>query len=86
MEKYDIQKGDIVQINPDHRFGKMLVVCTEPKSFGCQGYLVSPYNFHATRFKGAAYIRVEFKNFEYVGKAPWDCLQDEHDISDKNID
>lgn len=72
LEKYDIKKGDVVQLNPEHKFGGMLVVCEEPKSFGCQGYLMSQFNFEgATRFKGVAYVIVDFKQFEYVGKIHW---------------
>jgi hypothetical protein len=72
VEKYDIQVGDVVQLIPEHKFGGMLVVCTEPKSWGCQGYLMSQFSFGgATRFKGVAYLRPEFKDFEYVGKIQW---------------
>lgn len=71
MEKYDIQVGDVVQLKPEHKFGGMLLVCTEPKSFGCQGYLVSHYEFEAVRYRGVAYLRANFEDFEYVGKIQW---------------
>jgi len=72
MEKYDIKEGDVLQLKPEHQFGGMLVVCTEPKSFGCQGYLMSQFNFEgATRFEGVAYVRPSFEDFEYVGKIHW---------------
>lgn len=72
MEKYDIKQGDVLQINPDHpKFPGFLVVCDEPKVFGCQGYLLSQFNFEATRFQGVAYVRVKFEEVEYVGKIQW---------------
>ena len=67
MEKIELEVGDVVQLNPEHQFAGMLVVVTEPKSFGCQGYLMSQFNFEATRFKGVAYVRPKFEEFEYVG-------------------
>lgn len=72
MEKYDIQKGDVLQLKPDHpKFPCFLIVCTAPKSWGCQGYLMSQFNFEATRFQGAAYLRAKFEQMEYVGKIQW---------------
>lgn len=72
MEKRELEIGDVVQLHPEHKFAGMLVVVTEPKSFGCQGYLMSQFNFEgATRFKGVAYVRPEFKDFEYVGRLQW---------------
>jgi hypothetical protein len=72
MEKKELAVGDIVQLRPDHKFGGMLVVVTEPKAFGCQGYLMSQFNFDgAVRFQGVAYVRPEFEDFEYVGRMHW---------------
>ncbi len=47
------------------------MVCDEPKSWGCQDYLMSQFNFEATRFQGVAYVRPKFEEFEYVGKIQW---------------
>lgn len=80
MEKYDIQVGDVVQLKPEHKFGGMLVVCTEPKEFGCQGYLMSQHEFEAVKFKGVAYVRPKFEDFEYVGKIQW--LYDRTDLEE----
>jgi len=71
MEKRDLSYGDVVQLNPDHQFGGMLLVVSEPKSFGCQGYLLAPDNFDAVRFKGKAYLRLKWEDMEYVGKLYW---------------
>ena len=72
MEKYDIQKGDVLQLSPYHpKFPGLLVVCTDPKPWGCQGYLMSQFNFEAVRFKDVAYVRPRFEDMEYVGKIQW---------------
>ena len=72
MEKRELFIGDILQLKPDYpNFGGMLVVCTEPKEFGCQGYLLSSRNFKATRFKNRAFVRPKFENMEYVGHLRW---------------
>ncbi len=71
MEKTELQIGDVVQLRPEHKFGGFLVVVTEPKDWGCQGYLMSQYEVEATRFKGVAYLRPRFEEFEFVGKLHW---------------
>jgi hypothetical protein len=50
MKKIQLEYGDVVQLKPEHKFSGMLVVVTEPKSWGCQGYLMSQCNFEAIRF------------------------------------
>ena len=71
MEKRDLEVGDVVQLKPEHKFGGMLVVVTDPNPWGCQGYLMSQFNFEACRFKGVAYLRPKFEDFEYVGQLHW---------------
>jgi hypothetical protein len=72
MEKRDLQVGDVVQLSPENKFSGMLVVVTEPTPWGCQGYLMSQFNFEgATRYKGVAYVRPRFEDFEYVGRLNW---------------
>lgn len=72
MEKRDLQEGDLLQLNPHHEnFGGMLIVVTEPKSWGCQGYLMASRNFEATRYKGRAYLRAKFEEMEYIGRLEW---------------
>ena len=71
MEKRELQKGDVLQLKPDHKFGGMLVVVEEPKSFGCQGYLMSSRDFDAVKFKGRAFVRPKFEDMEFVGRLYW---------------
>ena len=72
MEAPNLERGDVVQLNPDHsRFPGFLVVVTEPKEWGCQGYLMGHLPFEATRYKGVAYVRPKFEDFQYVGQIPW---------------
>ena len=72
MQKTTLKIGDVVQLNPDHpKFPGFLVVVTDPKEFGCQGYLMGHLPFEAVRYKGVAYVRPRFEEFEYVGKIQW---------------
>jgi hypothetical protein len=71
MEKRDLKIGDLLQIKREHKFGGFLVVVTDIKSFGCQGYLMSAYDFKAARYNGRAYVRVNFEEVEYVGHLEW---------------
>lgn len=71
MEKTPLKVGDVVQLNPSHKFSGMILVVTEPKDFGAQGYLMSQFNFEAVRFNNVAYLRVKFEDIEYVGKIAW---------------
>ena len=80
MEKIDLKIGDVVQLKPDHDFGGMLVVVTEPKEWGCQGYLMSQFNFEAVRYKGVAFVRPKFEDFEYIGKIQWIYESKEDDV------
>ena len=71
MEPMELKVGDVVQLSPGHKFACMIVVVTEPKEWGCQGYLMSQFNFEAVRFKGVAFVRPKFEDIEYVGKIQW---------------
>lgn len=72
MQKCELKIGQVVQLRPDHeRFPGMLVVVTEPKSWGCQGYLMSAIDFDAVKFKGVAYVRPKFEDIEHVGYLHW---------------
>lgn len=67
MEKCNLNPGDIVQINPGHDevFGGMLMIVTEPKSWGAQGYV-------QIAGKGEAYYRCSFGNMELTnGHLEW---------------
>ncbi len=72
MEKTELHQGDVLQLKPDYpEFGGMLIVVTEPKTWGCQGYLLASRIFHACRFNGRAYLRPNFEDMEFVGKLTW---------------
>lgn len=60
--------GDIVQVNPDKEmFGACLVVVTEVKEWGIQGYVKN-----ASNTGGHAYIRLKWEDFEHThGSAVW---------------
>ena len=54
--------GDIVQVNPEKEmFGACLVVVTEVKSWGIQGYVQN------AGVAGQAYIRLKNEDFEHTG-------------------
>jgi hypothetical protein len=61
-----IQVGSVVQIDPAHddRFGACLLLVTELKGWGVQGYVRIPG-------RGDAYYRVPFDMVSYVGPATW---------------
>ena len=63
----DVKVGDIVQVTPDKEmFGACMVVVTELKSFGIQGYVQS------AGVPGQQYIRLKFDEYEPTGgKAVW---------------
>ena len=67
MTQDEIKVGDIVQVSPDKEmFGACMVVVTELKIFGIQGYVQS------AGVNGQQYIRLKFDEFESTGgKAVW---------------
>lgn len=71
MEKMVLEIGDVVQLKPEHKFGGCLVVVTEPKDFGCMGYLMSQFDIEAVKYRGVAFVRPKFQDFEYVGRIQW---------------
>lgn len=62
-----MQEHDIVQVNPDYEvFGGCMVVVTEVKSWGIQGYVQS------AGVPGQQYIRLKTGDFEPTGgRAVW---------------
>jgi hypothetical protein len=62
-----IEVGDIVQVDPSKEvFGGCLVVVSEVKNWGIQGYVQS------AGVEGQAYVRLDFDSFETTGgKAVW---------------
>jgi len=64
MENWN--EGDIVQItNEEHHWYPCLVIVSEPKSWGIQGYVPIPIKEKVA----PAYIRLEDKEITIVGKA-----------------
>jgi hypothetical protein len=61
-----LKKGTIVQIDPDSDevFGGCLLIVTELKKFGVQGYVDVPG-------KGQAYYRAKEGNYKICGSAEW---------------
>ena len=58
----DLKVGDIVQVAPDKEmFGACMVVVTELKSWGIQGYVQS------ANVPGQQYIRLKADEYEYTG-------------------
>ncbi len=68
MEPCELKPGDIVQIDPEHdkRFAGCLMVVSEPKPWGAQGYVRNAGS------DGRAYYRCEWANMEFTGgSAVW---------------
>ncbi len=67
MNNQAIKQGDIVQVNPEKEmFGGCMVVVTEIKAWGVQGYVQS------AGVPGQQYIRLKAQDFEPTGgKAVW---------------
>jgi hypothetical protein len=67
MTTHDVKVGDIVQVHPDKEmFGACMVVVTEVKSWGIQGYVQS------AGVPGQQYIRLANDDFESTGgKVVW---------------
>jgi hypothetical protein len=63
----NIEVNDIVQVNPEKEmFGACMVVVTELKSWGIQGYVQS------AGVQGQQYIRLKFEEIQPTGgKAVW---------------
>ncbi len=53
---------DIVQVNSNHKWCGNLIYVTEVKSFGIQGFAMSP-------LEGCAYIRLTEDQYEVIGPA-----------------
>lgn len=82
--KKDIEVHDLVQICPEDQWGGMLLAVTEVYSWGVQGYVYSDVNFEAVRFKGRAYRRLKWDDFEIVGCFEWVKKEEESDDKEEN--
>ncbi len=74
MEPCKLEPGDVVQLNPatvgNKAFSGCLLVVTEGKPFGCQGY-VQALGETRDEAGGRAFLRVKWGAREFVGKAVW---------------
>ncbi len=73
MKQQNLSKGQLVQLNPETVKNKMFSACimvvTEPKSFGAQGY-VQGLGENGNP-GGLAYYRATWEEMEIVGVAEW---------------
>lgn len=74
--EFDLKPGAVVQLNPDLQgalndklFAGCLMVVTEPKDFGAQGYILMPQK--KGRWPMAAYYRAKWEEMEFIGNAYW---------------
>ena len=73
MKQQGLTKGQLVQLNPETVKNKMFAACimvvTEPKSFGAQGYVQGLGENGEPG--GQAYYRATWEEMEIVGVAEW---------------
>lgn len=73
MKQQGLTKGQLVQLNPKTVKNKMFAACimvvTEPKSFGAQGYVQGLGENGEPG--GQAYYRATWEEMEIVGVAEW---------------
>ena len=73
MKKIPLQMGQVVQLSPNtsnKAFACCMMVVTEPKSWGAQGYVQSLGQDRNT-MGGQAYYRAKFEEMELVGQVTW---------------
>ena len=74
MEKQELKVGQLVQLNPDtvrnKAFTACIMVVTEPKEWGAQGYVQSLGDMNGQP-GGQAYYRAKWDEMEPVGWAEW---------------
>ena len=73
MQKKELKEGQLVQLNPETVGNKMFAACimvvTEPKAFGAQGYVKGLGQNGEPG--GQAYYRAKWEEMEPVGVAEW---------------
>jgi hypothetical protein len=72
MESRKLVIGDLVQIDPatpDCFFGGAVMVVTEPKSWGAQGYFMMPKS--RGEALGLYFFRARWDQMEWVGHVVW---------------
>lgn len=72
-ERTELKSGDVVQLSPDDclnpMFGGCMMIVTEPKSFGAQGYVQALGE--NGKIGGQAHYRAGWDEMELVGHAAW---------------
>lgn len=67
-EMKEIKEGDIVQITDEnHHWFPCLIIVSEVKGFGVQGYITMPTNDKEPN--GNAFIRLNTDQFDFIGMA-----------------
>ena len=86
MSKRDLQRGDVVQIAPnaENAFGGCFMLVTEPKSWGAQGFVAVPERRGVP--PAEAYVRAEWEQMEYVGRAAWEPRDDAGEVQRTEAD
>ncbi len=73
MQQQNLKEGQIVQLNPETvgnpMFAACMMVVTEPKSWGAQGYVQALGE--NGKPGGRAYYRAKWEEMEPVGHAEW---------------
>ena len=73
MEPQELKEGQLVQLSPETvgnpMFAACIMVVTEPKTFGAQGYVQSLGS--EGKPGGQAYYRAKWEEMELVGRAEW---------------
>lgn len=74
MQKKDLKKGQLVQLNPrlvgNKSLTKCIMVITECKEWGAQGYIQTVGTNRDTP-GGQVYYRAAWEEMEVVGRAEW---------------
>jgi hypothetical protein len=73
MKQQELKEGQLVQLNPETvanpMFAACIMVVTEPKAFGAQGYVQALGE--DGKPGGQAYYRAKWEEMEPVGNAEW---------------
>ena len=78
MTPQKLNEGDVVQLHPEYgMFGGCFLVVTEPKSFGCQGYVQCLGQDGNPG--GQAFLRPAFEKMELIGKAAFVIGRDQEE-------
>lgn len=80
IQGFDLKPGMVVQLSPsvsNPMFAGCMMIVTEPKSFGAQGYVQSLGE--NGKPGGQAYYRAKWEEMEWVGNAQW-LIGDEPDV------